>query len=298
MEVRWERMFVDELENRFREVPLAYFPYGVCEPHGPQCTVGTDGLRAHGLLCRTAQAHGGIVAPVDYWHMGESGGEAAWAYETVGEVERTWFTAIPPWLFYKNMLYHIRLADSLGFHAAIFLTGHEGPLMDDMKRLVGMMQPHVGTRLLALGISDVNTYKFDGEGDSGHADKIETSELMALNPECVDLTRIDTIQVPGNGFAMGPEARLSNRRVGERMIASEMDGLGRRGRELLQQYQTLKPEHKLKSFGQVEEIWDREVKPALSDFEMMQDLFRGFDQAPVPEHSRWYGNWRLPISWS
>jgi creatinine amidohydrolase/Fe(II)-dependent formamide hydrolase-like protein len=103
MVVQWEKMFVDQLEQRFREYPLVYFPYGVCEPHGPQCALGTDGLRAHGLLCKTAKTHGGIVAPASYWHMGESGGEAAWAHEAIGQVERTWFTAIPPWLFYKNL---------------------------------------------------------------------------------------------------------------------------------------------------------------------------------------------------
>ena len=39
-EVRWERMFPDELEAAFTECPAVYFTYGLCEPHGPQNTVG------------------------------------------------------------------------------------------------------------------------------------------------------------------------------------------------------------------------------------------------------------------
>ena len=45
-EVRWERMFRDELEAAFRACPVVYFAYGLCEPHGPQNAVGIDALKA------------------------------------------------------------------------------------------------------------------------------------------------------------------------------------------------------------------------------------------------------------
>ncbi|MDP6115439.1 MAG: creatininase family protein, partial [Planctomycetota bacterium] len=110
-EVRWERMFRDELEAAFADCPVVYFPYGLCEPHGPQCAVGLDGLKAHGIACTAARAHGGIVAPPDYWHIHEIGPFGSWAFEHVGEVERTWLTALPPWMHFKNICYHIRQAD-------------------------------------------------------------------------------------------------------------------------------------------------------------------------------------------
>ena len=34
-EVRWERMFPDELEAAYEEYPIVYLPYGLCEPHEP-----------------------------------------------------------------------------------------------------------------------------------------------------------------------------------------------------------------------------------------------------------------------
>ena len=56
-------MFPDELESAFKECPLLYLTYGLCEPHGPQNTLGLDSLKAHGIACRAARRHGGIVAP-------------------------------------------------------------------------------------------------------------------------------------------------------------------------------------------------------------------------------------------
>ena len=73
-EVRWERMFPDELEQAFAACPLLYLSYGLCEPHGPHNALGLDALKAHALACAAARASGGIVAPPDYWHVHESAG--------------------------------------------------------------------------------------------------------------------------------------------------------------------------------------------------------------------------------
>ena len=84
-EVRWERMFPDELEQAFAACPLVYFTYGLCEPHGPQNALGLDALKAHAIACAAARDHGGIVAPPDYWHIHEVGGYASWGAANVGE---------------------------------------------------------------------------------------------------------------------------------------------------------------------------------------------------------------------
>ena len=174
-EVRWERMFPDELEQAFTACPLVYFSYGLCEPHGPHNALGLDALKAHALACAAARASGGIVAPPDYWHIHELGGFAAWLAEKVGEVERSWLTAVPPWVHFKNVCYQTRAADSLGFQAAILLTGHYGANWPDLKTLVALIQPYVGTRLYALPDFEANTGGFFGDGDHhrDHAGKVE-----------------------------------------------------------------------------------------------------------------------------
>ena len=288
-EVRWERMFPDELEAAFAECPAVYFPYGLCEPHGPHCTLGLDALKAHGIACRAAHEHGGIVAPPDYWHIHEIGSYAVWSAENVGEVPRSWLTSLPPWQHFKNVLYHIRMADHLGFKAAIFLTGHYGPNWNDLKFLIELVQPFVGTRLYGLPDFEANEPGFDGAtGD--HAGKVETSLLWALEPDCVDVSRFPKESEPGPHFAMGEDASLANRRIGERMVQGEVRWLGAKMQELLSIYEQEKPVARLQTFGEVETLWETVVKPRLPEFKTM----KLWNDNPLPENSVWRTNFPFP----
>jgi creatinine amidohydrolase/Fe(II)-dependent formamide hydrolase-like protein len=293
-EVRWERMFPDELEQAFAEYPVVYFTYGLCEPHGPQNTLGLDALKAHAVACRAAQTHGGIVAPPNYWHIHGLGGYAVAARYHIGEVERSWLTCVPPWIHYKSVCYHIRTADVLGFHAAILITGHYGPNWRDLKTLVDLIQPYVGTRLYGLPDFEANQPGFDNDGRSGgdHAGKVETSLLWALCPECVDVSRLPPRDAPGIHFAMGGDAYDSDRRVGERMVVDEVQWIGAKAQELLEAYDREKPRHTLRTFEDVERLWDTVVRPVVKDFLSMQELRQGYD--PPPEDSVWYEHWRVP----
>lgn len=293
-EVRWERMFPDELEAAFAAYPVVYFPYGLCEPHGPQCAVGLDALKAHGIACAAARAHGGLVAPPDYWHIHELGGFASWAERHVGQVERSWLTSLPPWQHFRNVLYHVRTADRLGFHAALFLTGHYGPNWEDLKTLLALVQPHVGVRLFGLPDWEANQPGFDSDGKSAgdHAGKVETSLLWALAPECVDLSRLPAADAPGPHFAMGVTAPLSDRRIGERMVADEVRWLGAKARELLADYDRLQPEHRLLTFEDVEVLWESVVRPLFPQFKTMNQSPEG--RTRPPEGSVWHANWAVP----
>jgi creatinine amidohydrolase len=298
-EVRWEYMFPDELERAFAQSPLVYFSYGLCEPHGPHNTLGLDALKAHGIACLAAQEYGGIVAPPDYWHIHGFGGYAAWAAQWVGEVPRPWLTCVPPWVHFKNICYHIRAAEVLGFHAAILLTGHYGPNWEDLKALVTHIQPYVGTRLYALPDFEANQPGFDNDGQStgDHAGKVETSLLWAVCPECVDVSRqpksgqVEPID-PKEYFAMGPDAGEASRLVGERMVADEVRWLGEKGRYLLAEYDRLRPAHTLRTFDDVERVWRDVVAPLLKDFICMQ---ASWGDAPPPENSVWWENWQVSL---
>lgn len=293
-EVRWERMFPDQLEAAFAECPLVYYAYGICEPHGPHNVLGLDGLKAYGIACEAARTHGGIVAPPDFWHIHELSGYAPWSMQMVGEGERTWLTAMPPWQHFKNICYHLRNADAHGFHAALLVTGHYGPNWQDLKTLCELIQPHVGARLYSLPDLEANVPGFDNNNQSGgdHAGKVETSLLWALHPECVDLSRLPAEIPPPPNFATGANAKEANRLVGERMVADEVRWLGAKGQELLADYDREQPTHSLLTFEDVERLWDDVVRPALKDFRTMQNLWA--NQEPVPQTSRWYANWRVP----
>lgn len=296
-EVRWERMFPDQLEQAFAECPLVYFSYGLCEPHGPQNSLGLDELKAHAIACASAQINGGIVAPPDFWHIHEIGGFGIWAHRYVGNPPRTWLTSIPPWQHFKNVCYHIRAADALHFHAAILLTGHYGPNWQDLNRMVASIQPFVGTRLYSLPEFESNYKGFTGDGTNtgDHAGRVETSLLWALEPSCVDMSRIPATGQPGTHYAMGSNARESSRQVGEQMVADEVEWLGSKSQELLALYDNLKPKHTLLTYHDVEEVWHEVIIPELPQYESMKDIWTG--QEPIPETSPWYANLKIPDNW-
>jgi len=296
-EVQWELMFPDQLEAAFQRCPLVYFTYGLCEPHGPHNALGLDELKAHAIAVRAAQRHGGIVAPPDYWHIHEIGGYAVWADEEIGRPPRTWLTAMPPWQHFKNICYHIRAADALGFHAAILLTGHYGPNWQDLNELVRLLQPLVGTRLYSLPEFESNHKGFAGDGSQtgDHAGKVETSLLWALRPECVDVSRIPAEYRRGQQMAMGRDAGQANRQVGERMVGDEVEWLGTKGRDLLADYERLQPEHAFTTFEAVERAWAEAVAPRVPDFLSMQAKWSW--QSDLPADSPWARNNQVPGNW-
>jgi len=288
--VQWEEMFLDELEAAFQKCPLVYFTYGLCEPHGPHNALGLDALKAHAIACRAAERHGGIVAPPDYWHIHEVGGYAVWAHEAVGLPPRNWTTSVPPWQHFKNICYHIRTADALGFQAAILLTGHYGPNWEDLKKMVELLQPLVGTRLYALPEFESNFRGFSGDGTQtgDHAGKVETSLLWALRPELVDASRMPAEYTPGQVFAMGQDAYESSRLVGERMVEDEIEFFGAKTRELILDYERVRPAHTFTTFASVEQAWKDVVEPELPSFESMKMIWAW--QKEIPADSPWNKN--------
>ncbi|MEM7030066.1 MAG: creatininase family protein [Chloroflexota bacterium] len=290
--VQWERMFPDELETAIEQCPVVYFAYGLCEPHGPQNAVGLDALKAHAICSQAAQEYGGIVAPPDYWHIHEIGLYASWAAENVGDA-RPWLTAVPPWIHFKNICYHLRAADALGFQAAILLTGHYGPNWQDLKTLIDLVQPFFAMQIYGLPDFEANQPGFDEDGQAtgDHAGKVETSLLWAVEPDCVDVSRFPDEQDPGPHFAMGHNAREANRTVGERMVQDEIKWLGQKAAELLQQYadQDIGTRTPL-TFMDIERIWSEQVQPKFKDFQTMQYL----ERTPPPSGSQWQLNYQIP----
>lgn len=289
-EVRWERMFPDELNAALAQCPLVYLTYGLCEPHGPQNAVGQDALRAHGAACLAARKHGGIVAPPHYWHIHELGGYGAWGHARIGQA-RTWLTALPPWMFFKQVCYHIRAVDALGFHAALLFTGHAGPHSQDLPTVMEILQPHFATRLAFCADYELTPTEY--LADFGHGGSIETAYLWALEPDCVDVSRLPSPDDPGPHFAMGENAAEADRRTGERVVAGIADRLWERARDLLAEYDRISPQRSPRTFGEVERIWECELAPRLPDFACMAQAPEGSCPEP-PADSQWRSNWVIP----
>jgi hypothetical protein len=87
---------------------------------------------------------------------------------------------------------------------------------------------------------------------------------------------------------MGLNAPSSNRLVGERMVKDEVEWLGRKGIELLEEYDRLRPSHNYTTFADVERIWQDVVAPKLPEFISMQEKWEG--QEDLPGDSPWRKN--------
>jgi creatinine amidohydrolase len=279
-------MFPDELESAFEQCPVAWLPYGLCEPHGPQNAVGMDAIRAHRCLIRAAESFGGIVAPPFYWHCHETGGSARWGERTIGDA-RPWLTAYPSWFFYKSLCYHLRAVDALGFRACVLFSGHSGPHRPDVPLVVEIMERHIAVRvgdIFGLGTDDITAFG-DGDGQGGHAGRGETSVLWAVAPDCVDLSRLPDDDEPEPHFAMGSFVPASSRRAGERLVELAAADCVELARRLLDDYEG--PRATPLSFVDVEDIWRDEVRPRLPEFKAMEE------GEPPAEGSRWRHNFHI-----
>jgi creatinine amidohydrolase len=286
-------MFPDELDAALSSTPLVYLTYGLCEPHGLHNAVGLDALKAHALACAAAEAHGGIVAPPFFWHVHEIGYHAAWAERTIGD-RNPWLTAVPPWVLYKVFLYQLRAVAARGFHAALVITGHYGGNERDFKRVSDVFMRHSPLRIWAGADHETIAYE-DFHGD--HAGRCETSQLWALRPELVDMSRLapGTPEEMSRVMATGPDAAQAARRTGEAIVASQVAWLGRKGVELLAAYRvpdvpaTPAPGNPLGAltFAQTEQLWRAEVEPLLPEFTSM-NLWPG--REPVRADSPWAVN--------
>ena len=202
-EVRYHMLRPGQIVTRREECPVAYIPIGTLEWHGLHNPVGADTLQAEGLALLCAQKGGGLVFPPLYY--GESRLEAlmeanAQDRELIAEKmglpsdnflpERQPFTATEQALNYQRLLLHILAeAESLGFEVGVLVAGHY-PLIDHARAAVLQFnQREYGKRhgLLAWAMVDYLLVR-DQYADAGdHAGGWETSHVMALCPETVDL---------------------------------------------------------------------------------------------------------------
>ncbi len=292
-EVRWPYLFPDELERAFARRPVVFAPLGLCEPHGPGNALGLDALKAEGVCVHIARRFGGIVAPTVYWHEHEIGPYAAWADKTIGPT-RPWLTALPPWMFLKNLAYQLRAFDTLGFKVTVLLTGHAGPSGASMRHLIEKLQPHLATRVLTqLEVADVLEQVKAMGWEFSHGGAMETSTLWASHPDCVDPSRFpDMTGIPCAGthrpLAVGGDIAAADRRKGQELLDAIAQTLEPKVVAAMSQFDRLKadsPPRRPLSFADIEHIWGQEIAPGLGALPACQGL-----KQPLDDASMWRAN--------
>ena len=203
-EVRYQMLRPDQIVAKRKECPVVYIPVGTLEWHGLHNAVGADGLQAEGIAIRCAQTGGGLVFPPLYYgetraeHLKDS---CAVDRDMIAEKmgldpdnflpDRMPFSATEQVLNYNKLLLHILAeAESLGFKVGVIVAGHY-PLIDFSRAAVLQFNKRAYSYkngMLAWAFVDhlLISHLYENAGD--HAGGWETSHMMALYPETVDLS--------------------------------------------------------------------------------------------------------------
>ncbi len=253
--VRWEEFFPEEFLEARERCPVCYLAYGLAEPHGAYSALGLDFLKARALLERAAREHGGIVAPPLAWHVQEQP-----HFDWTGHmgVRQPLCSSVPADLFLRTVLYQVRAVDAREFRAAILVTGHYGGLENDMRLLCEYYLRRSGSPLRLYACADGELIRY-GDYHGDHAGGCETSQLMALRPELVDLSRRESEAASGPwaGTAFPDRrGRTPSREIGEGIVASQVGRLGEIARELLGAWSP-RDGRRAPNMTEAEDIWHR-----------------------------------------
>jgi len=203
-EVRYHMLRPDQIVARRKACPVAYVPIGTIEWHGVHNPPGTDTLQAEGIAVLCARKGGGLAFPPLYY--GESRLEALMEANAGDRDQIAAKMDLPPENFspehfpftpteqavsYHKLLLHVLAeVETLGFRVGVLVAGHY-PLIDHAR--AACLQFNQGYRgrkgatMLAWAFVDylLVSDQFDCAGD--HAGGWETSHMLALHPQTVDL---------------------------------------------------------------------------------------------------------------
>jgi creatinine amidohydrolase len=212
MKVQFEEMFPWEFAQAIAEAPICYLPLGVLEWHGEQNAVGLDAIKAHAICVRAAQQSGGIVAPPIYWASDTREDLEDGSYLTGGiEIGERYHVPgsmfwIRPETFRYLLIDIYETARRRGFKVIVVVSGHwskQGnlPLIrasgeDFLARNPGMKWNLLTDQEMALDLHYPDEHAAGGE----------TSLLMAIRPDLVDLSKtLETNKVLRTYYAKLPE---------------------------------------------------------------------------------------------
>jgi len=157
------------------EMPIAYVPIGALEWHGEHAPLGLDGIKAQALCESAAERTGGVVFPTIFWG----------AFDTMPFPFTFHFRRAGLRVLARETL--IQLAD-WGFKVIVLLTGHYPPAQIRLLRKECRRFNKTGAAV-ALGAPE-HVFATDIEYYGDHAGMWETSIMMAIRPDTVDLSKM------------------------------------------------------------------------------------------------------------
>lgn len=187
-----------EISTEIERYPVVYWPLGLIEWHGPHLPTGTDALNAEAAARLAADKGGGLVLPTLYggtererssemlrW-LGFDGDEWVVGMDFPANTLPSMY--IPEEVFALIIRENLPLLAGMGFQLAVLLSGHAAEnQVQVLHRLAAEFNEKGPIQVL---VSLPFGADVDGQLKVGHASMVETSAMMALRPESVDLEEL------------------------------------------------------------------------------------------------------------
>ena len=179
-----EEMTPAEFREAVARRPIFILTTGILEWHGDHLPLGTDALKMRGIAERLAQRVRAILLPQNWFGVvgfDEMTGTVTFGKPLVKQIAAE---------FFANL-------EKMGARLIVFLTGHYGPYqVETITEAAAEYTAHSAVRIIAQ--PEYEGADFTGLGcGADHADKYETSLMMALYPQLVQMDRFRTeIQIP------------------------------------------------------------------------------------------------------
>jgi creatinine amidohydrolase len=227
--VHFELLRPAEIITERERFPVVFQPVGPLEWHGPHLPYGTDPLHAAAVAVRTAQAIGGVVMPTLYW--GSERERTPALLKTLGFTGDEWIIGMDAPANAMTSLYsmedvfalvvraRLELLIDQHYKLIVLVNGHGAA--NHMATLDRLAKEYSGTGPARVLLTTAFPANPDGSYTIGHADALETSLMLALHPDSVDvgllpplpepMKNIDWGVVDGETFAGNPTSDFTLR---------------------------------------------------------------------------------------
>ncbi len=202
--VRFELLRPGEIVAERARCPVVYQPIGPLEWHGPHLPLGMDPLHAEAVSRRVVEAVGGVVMPTLFW--GTERERTPDMLHNIGFRGDEYIVGMdfPPHsmksLYSQEDIFGIVVRARLDllvrqqYRLIVIVNGHGAE--NHMNTLARLAAEYTGESLSRVLFITAFEPEPDGTYAIGHADALETSLMLAMCPDAVDLKTLPALPEP------------------------------------------------------------------------------------------------------
>jgi creatinine amidohydrolase len=265
-ETRLEYLRPDEILAERSRNPLVLLPTGSIEWHGPHLPLGVDVILAYEVAIRLSREVGGVVHPCIF--CGTERERRPQMLRDIGFAGDEWIVGMDfpanrlPSLYYPEEIFALMVREALtrlvdlGYRLIVIVNGHGAEnQIATLQRLAALFTADSPARVEVILPFPEEDDTTGAPAAAGHADIYETSAMLALHPDRVDLDRLPALDHPlrnvdwavvdGPTFSGHPtpqhtvrpeyDPRYANHEAGTVFLDEIVAAMAERVRQILQQ---------------------------------------------------------------